>query len=99
MDYGIFGLQHWKSVNIEMFQEIITYMLIGSAVTYAALKIRNKLQGKKRNKQVDFKKDTFSIKHNCSDCSADCILRDASSSAIQQNDELCKKIKIKSNNF
>jgi len=74
-------------------------MIIGSAITIALLKIKNKLTGKKRNKKVDFKKDSISIKHNCSDCSADCILRNASSSVLQENDELCKKIEIKSNNF
>ena len=82
-----------------MFQEIVTYMLIVSAVTIAILKIRNKLTGKKRNQKMDVKKDEFSLKHNCSDCSADCMLRDASTSVLQQNDKLCKKTQIKSNNF
>ena len=82
-----------------MFQEVITYMLIGSAVTIAVLKIKKKLTGKKRNQEIDFKNDEFSLKHNCSDCSADCMLRDASSSVLQQNDKLCKKTEIRSNNF
>ena len=50
-----------------MFQEVITYMLIGSAVTIAVLKIKKKLTGKKRNQEIDFKNDEFSLKHNCSD--------------------------------
>lgn len=71
-------------------------MIIGSAVTLAVLKSIKKLGKKKPNKMVDFKKNTFSLDHNCSDCSAECILRDATSPVIKTNYDLCKKVELKS---
>lgn len=74
-------------------------MLIGSAVTIAVLKIKNKLGGKKKAQKIDFKNESFSMEHNCSECSADCMLRDAAPTIIQKNKELCNKIEIKSNDL
>ena len=79
-----------------MFQELLTYMIIGSAVTLAILKIAKKFNGKKKKSQVNFKKESLSMQHNCSDCSAECMLRNAAASVIQNNKDLCKKIEIKS---
>jgi hypothetical protein len=79
-----------------MLQEIITYMLIGSAVTLAVLKISEKLRGKKKSQKLDFKKESFSMQHNCSDCSAECMLRDAAAPIIQNNKDLCNKVELKS---
>jgi len=80
-----------------MIQEIITYLIIGLAVTLAGIKIYKKFWRKKIKKQnIDFKKDTISMQHNCSDCSAECMLRDAASPIIQKNKDLCKEIQIKS---
>lgn len=80
-----------------MIQEIITYLIIGSAVTLAIIKIYKKLGRKKIKKQnIDFKKNTISMQHNCSDCSAECMLRDAAKPIIQKNKELCNEIQIKS---
>ena len=60
-----------------MIQEIITYMIIGAAVALAVSKAIGKIKGKKSvQKNVNFQKDTFSMQHNCSDCSAECMLRD-----------------------
>ena len=78
-----------------MFQEIITYMIIGAAVAFAISKMTKKLKGKKRQpKKVDFEKETFSMQHNCSDCPAECMLRDAAKPIIENNKDLCKKIEI-----
>jgi hypothetical protein len=71
-------------------------MIIGSAITLAILKIAKKFNGKKKKSQVNFKKESFSMQHNCSDCSAECMLRDAAPPIIRNNQELCKKIEIKS---
>lgn len=78
-----------------MIQEIITYMIIGGAVTLAFIKIKNKLAGKKRKQKINFKKDTFSMEHDCSSCSAECMLRDAAPT-IQTNKNTCNTIEIKS---
>lgn len=80
-----------------MIQEIITYMIIGSAVTLAFFKIKKKLAGKKRKQKVNYNKDSFSMQHNCSECSAECMLRDAASSVNQNNKDLCKEVKVNSN--
>ncbi len=79
-----------------MLQELLTSMIIGSAVTLAILKIAKKLGGKKKKQRVNFKKESFSMQHNCSDCSAECMLRDAATPLIQKNQNLCKTIEIKS---
>lgn len=67
-------------------------MIIGSAITLAVLKISKKLGGKKKKQAVSFKKDTFSMQHNCTDCSAECMLRDAATPIIQNNKDLCNKL-------
>ena len=79
-----------------MLQEIITYLLIGSAVTIAILKIAKKLSGKKKRQKVNSKKESFPKQHDCSSCSAECMLRDAATPVIKNNQDLCKKIEIKS---
>ncbi|HSO88691.1 MAG TPA: hypothetical protein VLQ91_19210 [Draconibacterium sp.] len=79
-----------------MIQEIITYMIIGAAVALAVSKAIGKIKGKKSvQKNVNFQKDTFSMQHNCSDCSAECMLRNASRPLIEKNKELCKEIEIR----
>jgi len=76
-----------------MIQEIITYMIIGAAIAIAVSKFIKKFVGKKNHKkEINFQKDTFSVQHNCSDCSAECMLRNASQPVIKDNIELCNKI-------
>lgn len=72
-----------------MLQEILTYMIIGSAVTLAILKIGKRLGRKRKRKKTTLKKDSFASKHNCSDCAAECMLRDVASPIIQKNKNLC----------
>ena len=71
-------------------------MIIGSAVTLAVLKIIKKTRRPKKSQKVDFKNDSFSMQHNCSECSAECMLRDAKPSIIQNNKDLCQDIKSRS---
>ena len=73
-----------------MLQEIITYMIIGSAVTLAVLKIVKRFRKKKPAKQ-NFQKDNISMGHNCSECSAECVLRNAPKRIIETSGEVCKK--------
>jgi len=71
-------------------------MIIGAAVALAISKGINKLRGKKsRVKNVDFKNDIIALQHNCSDCSAECMLRSASKPLIEKNKELCREIELK----
>ena len=79
-----------------MIQEIITYMIIGAAVALAVSKLIKKFGRKKiPEKQLNYQKDSFSVQHNCSDCSAECMLRNASRPVMQRNIELCNKVENK----
>lgn len=71
-------------------------MIVGSAVTLAVLQIVKKARKPKKSNKVDFKKDSFSVQHNCSECSAECMLRDAKPSILQKNKDLCKEIETRS---
>ena len=79
-----------------MIQQIITFMIIGAAVALAISKGINKIVRKKSpEKKVDFKNDTFTMQHNCTDCSAECMLRDSAKPVIEKNKELCKEIELR----
>ena len=83
--------------SFEMIQEALTYMIVGSAVTLAVIKIVKKLKGKKKpTGKIDFKKESFKMEHKCDDCSAECVLRDASLHVIRSNQELCDNTRIES---
>jgi hypothetical protein len=80
-----------------MIQEIITYMIIGAAIAMAVSQIIQKFKRKKRpEKKLDFKKETFALQHDCSDCSAECMLRNAAKPIIKENADLCNKIESQS---
>ena len=81
-----------------MVQEIVTYMIIGAAITIAAMKLIKKFSAKKRPKKVDFSQNSFQMEHKCSDCSADCMLRNTIKTSVRlpNTDTFCKKIEIKS---
>jgi len=79
-----------------MIQEIITFMIIGAAIALAIAKSISKMKGKKRiQKKPDFKKETFTMQHDCSDCPAECMLRNATKLTIDKNKELCREIEIR----
>jgi hypothetical protein len=76
-----------------MVQEIITFMIIGAAVALAISEIIKKtVKRKNPGKKVDFNNEFIPLEHNCPDCSAECMLRDAAKPVIEKNKELCKKI-------
>ncbi len=81
-----------------MVQEIITYMIIGAAITIAAMKIIKKFSAKKRQKKVNLGQNSFRMEHNCSDCSADCMLRNTINTSVTSPNTttFCKKVEIKS---
>ena len=71
-------------------------MIIGAAIALAISKITGKIKGRKTlQKKVDFQKETFTMEHNCSDCSAECMLRNASKMTVEKNKELCREIEIR----
>jgi len=71
-----------------MLQEIITYLIIGSAVTLALLKIIKRF-GKRKPKKVDFKNAKITTEHNCTDCAAECVLRDLPKRVIETRLDEC----------
>ncbi|MCK3684053.1 hypothetical protein [Maribellus sp. YY47] len=81
-----------------MLQEIITYMIIGSAVTLAVLKMAKKLGVKK--KKIQHRATRINPAeihvHNCAECSADCQLRDLPKYIIQKNIDECVQVEQKS---
>ncbi|KAF0236190.1 MAG: hypothetical protein FD181_3005 [Prolixibacteraceae bacterium] len=79
-----------------MIHEVITFMIIGAAIALAIAKSVRKLKNKKlQQNKPDFNKETFTKGHNCPDCSAECMLRNASKLTIDKNKELCREIEIR----
>lgn len=80
-----------------MIQEIVVYMIVGAAFGIGLYKMADKLIKKFRSpKKLNFKKDTITLRqHNCTDCSAECMLRETVKPGVIQNDELCKKTEIR----
>ena len=83
-----------------MWQEIITYLIIAGAVIVAVLKSRKKFRKKKRQLDVPSKKAVLNTNHNCSDCPAECILRDTVAPQQSNNGEtVCSQTEKKSDGF
>lgn len=81
-----------------MIQEIITYMILGSAITLAIIKVKNRFWRKKSSKSKTNSNSGISpALPNCSSCSAECVMRNISSQTTQYNKNLCDKIQTKSN--
>lgn len=71
-------------------------MIIGGAIALAISKIIGKIRGRKNlQKKADFQKDAITMLHNCSDCSAECMLRNASKITVDKNKEICREIEIR----
>jgi len=78
-----------------MLQEIITYMIIGSAVTLAVLKIVKRFSIKKPGKKASKSGSAVHV-HNCGECSAECQLRDLPRLVIEKNLDECIQVEKKS---
>lgn len=77
-------------------QEALTYLIIGSAVTIVILKLIKQFAPKKK-KKVDYNNLQLSNKnHNCSECSAECLLRDIPKQVKEINTDVCHKVEEKS---
>ena len=79
-----------------MMQEIITYMIIGAAIYAVISRIVRSFTGKKTmKKRINLKSETFSMAHNCNDCSADCMLRNKINPLVKEEVDFCKKVEIR----
>jgi hypothetical protein len=78
-----------------MLQEIITYMIIGSAVTLALLKIVKRFSRKKPGNKAT-KSGAAVHEHNCGECAAECQLRDLPRMVIEKNIDKCIPVEKKS---
>ena len=59
-----------------MVQEIITYLIVFLAVIFACWKMIKQLSGGKRRKKAECKKNSVPDGILCSDCLAECNLRE-----------------------
>jgi hypothetical protein len=79
-----------------MIQEIITFLIVGAAVVYALSGFMKRPHRKQKSGQkTDFKNETFTMQHNCSGCSAECMMRNTVKPLEGSNADLCKSIEIR----
>lgn len=71
-----------------MIQEVITYMIIGAAFAVAIMKIVKRFS-KNKSEKMNFKKAKISTDHNCGECAAECMLRDAPKRIIEASQKQC----------
>lgn len=79
-----------------MIQELITYMIIGSAVTLVVLKAIKRFSPKKAKSKIAQPTSIAGETHNCAACSADCQLRDLPKYIIEKNLDECVQVENKS---
>ena len=74
-----------------MTQEIITYIIIAFAIGLAVYKIYKRLKVKKLLNSTKGKFESSVPQTACSDCLAECILRDAPANFKNENAQLCER--------
>lgn len=79
-----------------MVQEIITYLVVGTAVIVSAIKIGKRLTGGKKRKLNNSKQHQ---QHNCDQCSAECQLRGLPPTVIHKNMKSCAPVQEQSELF
>ena len=77
-----------------MLQEIITFLIVGAAIALASAKAIKRFR-KKKPKKVSYESATMAEAHNCTDCAADCVLRDLPKRTIHKSQEICDTNYIK----
>ena len=82
-----------------MLQEIITYIIIFTAVLISFYRMHKKLSVKKNNNnnnnnnkeaKINYQASSYTPQHNCNDCIADCSIRDAVPAIRKRNEEVCE---------
>ena len=71
-----------------MIQELITFVIVAIAVIIAVLKVYKRFR-KKKAKAMDFQKVSMAESHNCTECAAECVLRDLPKHIIDKSAEVC----------
>ncbi len=79
-----------------MIQEVLTYVIIGSALAVVAFKAWKQFAPKKKIQKESAPAHSVLQGHNCSDCSAECQLRDLPKYIIEKNLDECVKVENKS---
>lgn len=79
-----------------MVQEIISYIIIGSALAIVAFKVWKQYAPKKKVKKETSSADSVLQGHNCTECSAECQLRDLPKYIIEKNLDECVQVENKS---
>jgi len=80
-----------------MIQEIVTFVIIAFALVIAVRKTIKKFRKKKRSSvNSNPQNEINNLEHKCSDCLAECMLRDTVSSGQQTEEAFCKKIDVNS---
>ena len=75
-----------------MIQEIITYTILGAAITLAIIKVKNSFWRKTSSKsKSSATNEKSSAAPNCSNCSAECMMRDSLPQTTIYNKDLCDK--------
>jgi hypothetical protein len=74
-----------------MVQEIITYLIVASAIGLAVYKIYNKLKRKKPVQSANIKIESPATHSACSDCLAECVLRNTPEAFKNENTLLCER--------
>lgn len=78
-----------------MGQEIITYLIVAFAILFVVSKTIKRLKGKKKTARANGLKFAPSNNHaDCSDCAAECMLRDTTKITLDSDKDLCEKIEI-----
>ena len=73
-----------------MIQAIITYIIIGVAITAAFYKLRAKFGKKKKTSERSA--NLISSQNKCTDCLSDCTLKDSLNSVYNSDTTFCKKL-------
>jgi len=80
-----------------MVQEILSYIIIGSALAVIAFKAWKQFVPKKKvTKKTSSTSNSVLQGHNCSECSAECQLRDLPKYIIEKNLDECVQVENKS---
>lgn len=74
-----------------MIQEIITYVIVALAIGLTVFKSYKKLKRKSRVKSSFENNKNSELPSGCSDCVAECILRNTTSEVKNENAQLCER--------
>lgn len=77
-------------------QEFLTYVIVGFAIIIVLLKLVKQFLPRKSQNTKHDDMQMAQQQHNCSDCSAECVLRDVPKHVTEKNTVVCQKVEEKS---